>query len=307
MNISILIPNYNGGYLLQRNLPRVIEETKNDEIELIVVDDGSTDNSVFMLKNKFPQIKLIVKKQNEGFASTVNLGIKKAKGDIVVLLNNDVRPKKNFLASLLSHFKDKKVFAVGCLDESLENGTMMRRGRGIGKWQRGFLVHSRGNVDKTNTLWVSGGSGAFRRDLWLKLGGLDEDYNPFYWEDIDLSYRALKAGYRLVFESKSVVAHRHEVGVIKSRFSTHQIKRISFRNQFFFVWKNIHDWQLLLSHLFWLPYHLFRAVVTADSPFIFGFISALIKLPKILIKRLAVPSKSVFADKQILQRFENEA
>ena len=109
---------------------------------------------------------------------------------LYILFNTDVYPDKDFLTPLLSHFKDEKVFAVGCMDKSIEGKDVVLRGRGIGVWKRGFLVHEKGEIEKSDTLWVSGGSGAFRKSIWDKLGGLNELYNPFYWEDIDLSYRA---------------------------------------------------------------------------------------------------------------------
>lgn len=316
MSISIVIPNYNGEIILKKNLPIVLAilrahaQKTHDKIEIIINDDGSKDGSREFLyelseKGSDEWIKFIIlfNERNFGFSTTVNRGVIKATGDIVVLLNNDVRPDKGFLQPLLNHFKDEKVFAVGCMDKSIEPHGMELRGRGIGSWRRGFLMHERGSLDGTNTLWVSGGSGAFRRSVWVKLGGLSEIMNPFYWEDIDLSYRAWKAGYKIVFEKESTVVHEHEEGAIKKTSTSTRVRVTALRNQFLFVWMNITDPSLVLSHILWLPYHLVRAVSRADWIFIRGFFSAIIKFPKALTYRSRNKKLFHVTDKAILDQF----
>lgn len=281
MKISIIIPNYNGEELLKKNLPKVLDAV--GDAEIIVVDDASTDGSLDVLDSFKSKIKIIKNEKNLGFSSTVNRGVKAAEGDIVILLNTDVIPEREFLIPLLTHFNDEGIFAVGCMDKSIEDGKVVLRGRGVGRWERGFLVHSRGEVDKTNTLWVNGGSGAFRKSIWKKLGGFDELYNPFYWEDIDLSYRAIKSGFKVLFEPKSIVIHEHEKGAIKNKFSSSEVKAIAYRNQFIFVWKNTTDLNLQFLHFFWLPYHFIKVLIEGDMAFFKGFFSAFLLLPKIII------------------------
>lgn len=315
MKISIIIPNYNGEELLKKNLPKVFDSVssyESDEIEIIVIDDFSTDNSIEILKKlklelepKYSHIKfkIIGNDKNLGFSSNVNKAARNASGDILVLLNTDVIPKKSFLGPLLSHFSDPKIFAVGCLDESIENGKKILRGRGIGSWKKGFLAHSRGDVNKTNTLWVSGGSGAFRKSVWNQLGGFDELYNPFYWEDIDLSYRALKSGYKILFEPRSIVIHEHEKGAIKKRFSESQVKTIAYRNQFIFVWKNITDLDLQLSHFLWLPFNFLKALIGIESTFFKGFFMAFFMLPKIITSSFRNQKLFLKKDREIIKEF----
>lgn len=313
MNISIIIPNYNGEDLLRKNLPKVlsaISNYKDGEIEVIIVDDGSADDSVSSIKyfvssigNNKIEFKILENKINLGFSSTVNKGAKEARGDILVLLNTDVVPEKDFLKPLISHFHDESVFAVGCMDKSIESGKTVLRGRGIGKWEKGFLVHRRGEVDKKNTLWVSGGSGAFRKSIWNKLLGFNELYSPFYWEDIDLSYRAIKSGYKVLFEPTSVVLHEHEKGTIKKKFSPFKIKTIAYRNQFIFVWENATDINLQFLHVFWLPYHFLKALVRLDTPLFIGFLMALILLPKIIISSFKAQKLFVRTDKEVIENF----
>jgi len=313
MNLSIVIPNYNGEKLLHSNLPKVLESVKNYTkgfVEIIIADDPSTDNSQKVINNFITTIKekhIVGKtianknKRESGFSKNVNRGASLAKGDILILLNSDVTPHKDFLTPLLSHFDDPKVFAVGAMDESIEQGKTVLRGRGIGKWQKGFLMHGRGELDRETTLWVSGGSGAFRKSIWDKLKGLDIVYNPFYWEDIDLSYRALKSGYKTIFEKKSVVVHEHEKGTIKSKFKSTNVQKIVYRNQFIFVWKNITDSQLLFSHIFWLPYHCVNALRAKDWVFFIGLYLALTKLSEIARAREIARKLFVISDKQVIK------
>jgi len=314
-SISVIIPNYNGQSLLQKNLPRVFKSVSSYEnklIEIIACDDCSADNSLGILnrlktkmQSLYPDInlKIIKNKKNLGFSSNVNQGAKNAKGEILVLLNTDVCPENNFLTPLLECFKDSSIFAVGCMDKSMENGKTILRGRGAGSWKKGFLVHSRGDIDQTDTLWVSGGSGAFRKSIWDKLSGLDSLYDPFYWEDIDLSYRALKSGYKILFEPKSVVVHEHEKGIIKGKYSLSKIKTITYRNQFIFVWKNATDISLQLAHLFWLPYHFFKALFRGDYLFFAGFFSALLRLPWIISSSFCAQKYFTKSDKAVISNF----
>ena len=197
MKLSVVIPNYNGRDLLLKNLPAVIRHTPNAQV--IVVDDASEDDSLQILARKFPDVKVIKKRKNSGFSSSVNLGVAQSAGDLIILFNSDLSPKKNYLKPLLSYFTDPVTFAVGLLQESHEKGGIVLRGRGEAEFKRGFLIHRRGEIDKKDTYWVSGGAGIFRKSLWQSLGGLREIYDPFYWEDIDLSYRAVRAGYKIFF------------------------------------------------------------------------------------------------------------
>jgi len=313
MNISIIIPNYNGEELLKKNLPKVLDSVsdyKKGMIEIIIPDDASTDQSLAVIQKfkasvREKQIKVVIienkNRANGGFSKNVNRGVSVATGDILILLNSDVIPRKHFWQPLLSHFADSKVFAVGCMDESIENGEVVLRGRGIGSWQRGFLVHSRGDLDKTSTLWVSCGSGAFRKSIWDKLEGLNELYNPFYWEDIDLSYRAVKSGYKIFFEKKSVVVHEHYKGAIEKNYSLYNKMKIVWRNQFTFVWINATDRDILISHLLWLPYHTLKSLLRRDRAYFWGLFHAIIRLTAIL--QYKGKSKKLFlkSDKEVVK------
>lgn len=243
--ISVVIPNYNGEDLLLKNLPYVIKaknNSKNRILEIIIVDDASTDQSVDLIKKNFPEVKLIKHTKNRGFSSSVNTGVRTSKGELIALLNTDVIPEEDFLESVLGHFKDPQVFAVSLHEKGY--------GPAKGVFKDGFIQHEPLSESKKarNTFWVNGGSGVFRRNVWLKLGGMDEKLlNPFYWEDIDLCYRALKSGYGLLWEPRAKVLHQHESTIGKLPLKHRQ--RIQERNQLLFIWKDLNSKRFLKKHL----------------------------------------------------------
>lgn len=284
--VSIVIPNWNGVYLMEKHLGNVLKYAPGVK-EVIVADDMSSDGSAEWIRNNYPKVIVVERKKREGFAANVNAGAARATGDIIILLNTDVEPEKGFLEPLLPHFERADVFAVGCMEKSWEHdGTVVLRGRGLAHWEKGFYQHSRGEVDKQDTAWVSGGSGAFRRSMWETLGGMDTLYNPFYWEDIDLSYRARKAGWKTEFEPKSVVGHYHEEGKIKREYSPSDVKRIVYRNQFVFIWKNCSSPDILAAHILWTPIRLLQAAMKGDWLMTEGYLWACSLIPRIFAARV---------------------
>lgn len=317
MNISVVIPNYNGLQLLKKNLPKVIavvEKYKKGTVDIVITDDSSKDGSLAFLyayQKEHPKILLTILEntsgKNVGFAGNVDKGVAAVKGEIVILFNTDVVPHDDFLEPLLKHFTDENVFAVGCMDESIEDGKTVLRGRGIGKWYRGFLMHNAGDITReSTTLWASCGSGAFRKSIWDTIGGLNQMYNPFYWEDIDLSYKAQKAGYQVLFEKKSIVRHEHETGSIKKNYTPYTVKITAYRNQFFFTWLNATDTIILVSHILFLPIFLLNAIRKKDGAFFVGFFQALVLLPKALRERQKVQALVKKSDREVTKVFSQE-
>lgn len=270
MDVSVIITCWNGKDLLSKNLPLVVEAARNKEnriSEIIIVDDGSTDDSVEYLKkliagseqltaknNKLitgsrspVTINLVENGKNYGYAFSCNRGVKEAKAELVAILNLDVIPEKDFLVSCLPHFKDNKVFSV-----SFNEGNF---GPGKLAWENGFLEIQPTQIPKTTTEtdWPSGGSSIFRKIFWNKLGGMDELFLPFYYEDIDLGIRAGKEGYKCLWEPQAKVEHKHEGTINSDSFKQKYIDLIKQRNQLLLIWKNINRPELFFSHSF----HLF--------------------------------------------------
>jgi len=311
MTVDIIIPNYNGANLFEKNLPKVWSALQKYKGKIIVVDDGSKDSDkkhlesiIASCKKRGMNIHYVFHLENKGFSSAVNTGARESDAEFIVLLNSDVLPTEHFLENplkLLSN--DPKLIAVGCMDRSVEGEDVVLRGRGLAQWKNGFVQHSRGEVNASSTFWVSGGSSVFRRAIYQKLGGMDEIYNPFYWEDIDLSYRAQKAGYQLYFDKSSVVEHYHSEGAIKKNFKVSKVTTTAYRNQLIFIWKNISDRKLLASHFLRLPMTLLQAAIRRDKNLISGFILALLKLPAIIDKRQKQKILYKVADPVILNSF----
>lgn len=299
MKVSIVIPNWNGVEKLKKNLPRVLKVRGVDEV--IVSDDASTDGSVELLKSQFPQVKLVVREKNGGFASNVNTGVKASSGELAFLLNTDTVPEEDCLRAILPHFKDPKVFSVG----PSTGGSWS-----WAKFKNGFFWHymtpaSQGQALRMRTgrahqtLWVSGGSGVFRRSIWDKLGGLDEIYNPFYEEDVDLGYRAIKRGYINSFEPNSYVEHYKQTGVITQHFSQQTISQIAQRNQLLFIWKNITSVKLIRQHQTALI-----KILLIHPKYWAVFLKALTHLPAVLQKRGIEKKEAILTDEEILAKFK---
>lgn len=290
---SLIIPNWNGKKLLEKNLPSVLTAAKEERAEIIIIDNGSVDESLHYLQDlasQNPSFQIIKLPKNYGFSYAVNLGIKKAQGKIVVLLNNDVAPKKDFLFPLKKHFANPQVFAVSLNEPQFSWAR--------GEFKNGFFAHQPGpKTQKTHlSLWASGGSAAFNRKLWLKLGGFDRIYHPFYWEDVDLGYRAWKRGYQVLWEPRSIVHHHHESTV--SRFSPKYIDLIKQRNELLFIWKNITSSQLTNEH----KKALLKRIIKSPG-YLKIFLAALAKLPQVLSRRRQEKKESQLTDEKIFKLF----
>ncbi len=251
---TVVIPNWNGRDLLERYLPSVIEALAgNTANEILVVDNGSDDGSVEFMRRVFPQVRVVALDRNLGFGGGSNAGFRAAKNDIVVLLNSDMRVDSGFLQPLLDGFTDEKVFSVTC-QIFFSDPAKLREETGLTQawWEDGSL-RVRHRIDGQITspypcFYGGGGSTAFDRRKFLELGGFDELLAPFYLEDTDLGFLAWKRGWKVLYQPNSIVFHEHR-GTIGKRFSNARIQVVLKKNFILFCWKNIHEWQRLISHL----------------------------------------------------------
>lgn len=253
MKVSVVITCWNGQNLLEKNLSKVLmaKEHANNKIEeILVVDDASTDGSVAFLSKDYPQIRVVEHKINLGYAAVCNTGIKEAKSDFVAVLNLDVAPAENFLEYALPNFKDEKVFAVTFNEGKFGPGKLI--------WKRGFLEIKKTEISQktTVTAWPNGGSSIFRKKYWQELGGMDELFLPFYFEDIDLGIRASKKGYLCLWEPLAKIEHQHEATINPKSLgvSSRTINLLKERNHLLLTWKNLGNFSLFFNHFF----NLFR-------------------------------------------------
>lgn len=304
--LSIVIPNWNGRQHLQRNLPCVLEavESFDGETEIIVVDDGSTDGSVDYLRVEFSQVKLLTHSTNKGFAAACWTGVSAARGEVVVLLNDDVRPEKGFLTPLVQHFRDESVFAVSCLSLGEDNETVVEAVK-IPYFKRGLLKfrdkRSTCPCSVVPTFYAVGGHAAYRRDRFVELGGFDPIYSPFYWEDVDVSYRAWKRGWRVLFEPQSKVVHEKR-GVIKDSFNYEHATVANHKNRFIFIWGNItYPPYFYFSHLFPTVLRVIFGILIMDVRYYRSFFGAVRALPKVMRCRRRRREEGVRSDRGIFR------
>jgi len=302
MKLSLVIPVYKKTEMFMENFIQNIPLLpKNTEI--IIVDDASHENlsgKIAPFKRK-AHIIFIQNEKNLGFAAAINKGISAAKGNYILLLGSDIRLMKEFPTSLETEFVNDKNIAAITFAEKDNGGELL--GKSTIYFKRGLILHKRAHDTlRGNAAWANGGSCLFRADYLKTLGGFDEMYAPFYWEDIDLSYRAYSRGWKVLFYPKYVVAHARE-STISTFFKATHIQHIAYRNQFIFTWSNITDFSMLIKHFLWLPINLFLMSVKGETGFVTGFFSALPYILTILSRRFVKLHKQSVSDADIFALF----
>ena len=217
-SISIIIPNWNGADLLRAYLPSVLEAKQKypGKVEIIVVDDASTDASVDTLNEKFPAIRTVVHKQNLGFGQACWTGARTAEHPVLIFLNSDVEVDSQFIEPLAHCLKNPANFAASPLifDEggNLSDVTICIPYFRLGKirykaFPPQLLLDSRCQLPHPwYTLFPVGAAFAVRRERFLELQGFDDLFSPFYYEDTDLGFRAWRRGWHGPW--KATGAHR---------------------------------------------------------------------------------------------------
>ena len=309
---SIIVLNWDGKDLLAQGLPSVIEAVQVDgrPHEIMVVDNGSADGSIEYLKESFPQVRVLALKENLGFAEGNNAGVRAARHDIVVLLNNDMIVDPGFLGPLLRGF-EPRTFAVSS-QIFLQDSSKRREetGKTTAVFRRGMIDFSHCEVEGPPypreyypVFWAGGGSSAFDRQKFLALGGFQDIYAPAYVEDADLSYRAWRIGWEVLLAPESVVHHIHRA-TSNRRFNQSRLQALIIRNQFLFIWKNISSWRLLLSHGICLPWNCYRLARDHGMIAWLSLVRAACAIPSVEIAKLGSQFRSERTDVQMFELFE---
>lgn len=225
--LSVIVPNYNGRALLQSVLGALSYQTFTD-FEVILIDDASTDESVafveqFFSASAFPdpvqapswqELRVIVNRQNRGFAASCNAAADVARGQVLVMLNTDTEPEWEWLEELAKSVCANPQAAMVASKMLLfdERAQLHTAGDLLGvdgiPRNRGVWEEDRGQYDSHTTIFSgSGGATAYRKDVWQMLGGFDEDF-WMYLEDVDYGFRAQLAGWEAVFAPKARLYHR---------------------------------------------------------------------------------------------------
>ncbi len=257
--VSIIIVNWNGLRWLKMCLPSLQREHYKD-IEIILVDNASTDGSIGWTRKNYPKVKIIRNKENLGFAEANNVGYRKAKGKYVLLLNNDTIVKPDFLVELVKKIESSPDVAGAQSKLLLMDDHSRLDAVGAFLTPTGFLFHwgfgknDSSKYDKTENLYTAKGAAMiFRADVLreVEMGHsiLDPTYFA-YFEETDLCHRIWLTGRRIVYAPKSVIFHK--MGGTSTGMNNAFIQYHSFKNRIRTYLKNL-EWASLLKLL---PMHL---------------------------------------------------
>ena len=264
MKCSVIILNWNGAEMLRRYLPSVVEHTQIEGCEIIVADNGSTDNSLQVLKEEFAQVKTIVLDKNYGFAEGYNRAIEQVDSQYVVLLNSDVEVTDGWLMPLLSYLDEH--YEVAAVQPKILSWTHRDRFEHAGA-AGGFLSalgypycrgrfftrveQDKGQYDTPIDVdWTSGACMCVRTRVYKDLGGLDADFFA-HMEEIDLCWRMRNARWRLVCLPQSKVYH---LGGGSLNYDNPRKNYLNHRNNLLMIRKNMRWPQAVLFVRFFLDY-----------------------------------------------------
>jgi hypothetical protein len=250
---TVVIPNYNGIKYIEACLESIYGGTVNG-VEVIVVDNASTDGSMEIVRDKFPKATLIVNNKNTGFSHAVNQGIKCTKTPYVILLNNDTRVELDFvheLEKIMDSDKEGKIFSASAKMVSLhDKGKIDGAGDyycALGwAFERGKGKSSDRYNNDCNIFSACAGAAIYRRELFEedKVGLFDEEHFA-YFEDVDIGHRAMIMGYNNRFASKAVVYHAGSA-TSGSQYNSFKTKLAS-RNSIYIIYKNMPVWQIIIN------------------------------------------------------------
>ena len=283
--VSIVILNYNGAGYLAKFLPSVLA-TQYENFEVVVADNGSSDNSISLVKEKFPAVKIITNNTNEGFAGGYNWALQKVNADYYVLLNSDVAVDPHWIQPMVNLLESNKTIAA-CQPKilSFNNKEVFEYAGAAGGWIDALgYPFSRGRVfdvcEKDNEqydtaspiFWATGACMMIRSELFHAMNGFDASFFA-HQEEIDLCWRLQLAGYKIYACPQSAVYH---VGAGTLPRGGRKVF-LNFRNNLIMLTKN-----LPLSSLIWkLPARFsldaisaYKGLLSGDTSFFFAIAKA---------------------------------
>jgi GT2 family glycosyltransferase len=302
--ISVVIPNYNGEQLLGEYLPSVLKavERWDGDVEVIIVDDCSRDESCRVIRENFPSVRLLVNPRNLGFSATCNAGMREARFPILLCVNTDVRVEEDLLAVLAGCFTDPDLFAV--TPRVIVEREGKNQGVSFGRFSRGFLkgafaAASEPVPDREN-LYAVGACVAYDAEKFRALGGYSEIYTPYLFEDVDISYRAWKRGWKSVYTADATVWHYSNATLAKAKRRLN--KTIYFRNRFIFHWVNLSDPAFVARNALNTTFRLLVSWIWLNFVYYQAFFAALSKRKEIAALRRAERAHRVLGDAEVLNR-----
>lgn len=249
--VAVIILNWNGETMLRRFLHSIVKHTPGWMADIVVADNGSTDNSVGLLAEQFPSVKVLELGRNFGFAEGYNRAIAAVDNPYVVLLNSDVAVSDDWLTPMFNYMNEHpgcgacqpKIrslkspqsfeYAGACGGFLDKNGFPYCRGRIFNTIEKDDGQYD----DIIPVFWASGAALMVRRDLYLKLGGLDKEFFA-HMEEIDLCWRIRQAGYDIVAVPAGKVYH---LGGGTLAASDPRKTYLNYRNNLLLLHKNLPD------------------------------------------------------------------
>lgn len=245
LKIAIAILNWNGKHLLNKFLPLVVANAKDAEI--YVIDNASTDDSVFYIQENFPEVNVIQNQENYGFAKGYNVGLRQIKADIYCLLNSDIEVTPHWLDPIKRLFQDAEVAVVQpkILDYNQRN-RFEYAGAAGGYLDNFGYPYCRGRVfwtlepdtgqydDEIQIFWATGACMFIRANEFWKHQGFDENFFA-HMEEIDLCWRLNNHHKKIYYTGKSTVYHIGGATLANSPHKTY----LNFRNSLWMLLRNL--------------------------------------------------------------------
>jgi GT2 family glycosyltransferase len=305
---SVVIPNWNGA----PHLPTCLESLRRQtypRVEVIVADNGSTDESLALLAHDYAKVRVLALGENRGFAGACNAGMRAARGEFVALLNNDTETDLRWLEEIVAAFERhpeagivaSKMLLFDRRDTFHTAGDFYRVDGAPGN--RGVWQKDVGQYDREEYVFSAcGGSAAYRQALLDQVGLLDEDFF-FSCEDLDLAWRAQLAGWRCVYAPRAVIYHKLSAtggGVTASFYDGRNFIYMLTKDYPGDLWC-IH-WRAILRAQLRITVEALRAWRGAAARArLRGQLAGLVGIPKMLRKRRAV-QRSRVVDQAYLKR-----
>ncbi|MBA3841359.1 MAG: glycosyltransferase family 2 protein [Actinobacteria bacterium] len=296
---SLIVLNWQGTEVIAPCLDSLLKAS-HERDEVIVVDNASTDGSREYLQTR-DDIRLVELDEN-AFIFGLNLGLAAARGEYVAFLNNDIVVEPDFVdACVLGFSAGDDVFAV--CPRILEQSGLDQGSRTAATWHRGILFyrvlpHSN---EPTDCFFAVGGQSFFRRKMLQQIGSIDPLFWPMYHEDIELSYRAWKRGWRVRYAPDAIV-HHHGGHSSQRAFTRGQLRSFVRQNEYLTVWKNVHDPRLLFEHLMLMLPRLAVAAARGDWPTLVGFGRAASRARAAIRARRRASVHARLSDRETLSR-----
>ena len=283
--LSIVLPNFNGQKLYLKNLFESIGKSSYplNQLETILVDNGSTDNSVAYVKKYFPKVKIIKLDKNYGFARAVNIGVKKSTGAYLFITNNDVELEKNCLENLVKFLlSNTDVGIVGGKVLDYKSRSKISSCALAYNFALGSFIMSK-NVNQTVLSdWIQGCSLTTSKKLWQKLSGFDEKFF-FTSEEFDFCLRAKYLGFKTVYYPKATLWHVGGATINKPELQKFKYFQV-YKSKLRLILKHGSLIEILLAFFFQFAIFLpFRNLILREKiafPLLKAFIWNLKNMPK---------------------------